>query len=277
QRDAGELATQRACDRLAQRGLAHAGRSDERDDRAGAAAAQHLEPALLAKLAHGEELDDAVLHVGQAGVVLVEDPARLGQVEVVVRPHVPGDVQHPVQVGADPAVLGVLLARPLQAVEFALHLGAHAVRHAGLDDALAVGRDDVRGALVELLLDGFELLAQQELALRLLHALGDVAADLLLQRSVGQDLLGPADEQSEPPMSAWPLPSRARYSPRIVNASAPVGSSAESPSRETVPMLPNLPSTRGTSRISRPPWRAASIAARWLSPSTARVTVMCGR
>src|SRR5207244_676158 len=137
----------------------HAGRSDERDDRAGAAAAEHLEPALLAQLAHGEELDDSVLHVGQAGVVLVQDPARLGQVEVVVRPHVPGDVQHPVQVGADPAVLGVLLARPLQAVEFALHLGAHAVRHAGLDDALAVGRDDVRGALVELLLDGFELRA----------------------------------------------------------------------------------------------------------------------
>src|SRR5216683_4609338 len=83
--------------------------------------------------------------------------------------------------------------------------------------------------------------------------------------------------QSAPPMSAWPLPSRARYSPRSMKASAPVGSSAESPRRATVPMVPYFPSMRGTSRISRLPWRAASMAAFAVSPSTARVTVMCGR
>src|SRR5207302_9946754 len=67
------------------------------------------------------------------------------------------------------------------------------------------------------------------------------------------------------------------YSPRIMNASAPVGSSADSPRRAAVPMAPNLPSMRGTSRIRRLPWRAASIAAFWSSPSTARVTDMWGR
>ena len=89
--------------------------------------------------------------------------------------------------------------------------------------------------------------------------------------------IGSALTHRAPPMSAWPLPSRARYSPRIMKASAPVGSSADSPRRATVPMVPNLPSMRGTSRIRRLPWRAASIAAFWLSPSTARVTDMWGR
>ena len=187
QRDAGELAAERARDGLAERGLADAGRSDQGDDRARSAAAEHLEAALLAQLAHGEELDDAVLHVGQTGVVLVQDSARLDQVVVVLGAHVPGDVEHPVEVGADPSVLGVLLARPLQAVELAVDLGQHVLGHLGLGDPLAVGRDDVGLALVQLLLDRLELLAQQELALGLLHALGDVAADLLLQRGVGED------------------------------------------------------------------------------------------
>src|SRR5712692_4687759 len=88
---------------------------------------------------------------------------------------------------------------------------------------------------------------------------------------------GSALTHSAPPMSAWPLPNRARYSPRSMKASAPVGSSAESPRRATVPIVPYFPSIRGTSRISRLPWRAASMAALAVSPSTARVTVMCGR
>src|SRR5438309_8029605 len=89
--------------------------------------------------------------------------------------------------------------------------------------------------------------------------------------------MGSALTHSAPPMSAWPLPRRARYSPRIMKASAPVGSSADSPRRAAVPMAPNLPSMRGTSRIRRLPWRAASIAAFWSWPSTARVTDMWGR
>src|SRR5207245_2009968 len=89
--------------------------------------------------------------------------------------------------------------------------------------------------------------------------------------------IGSALTHRAPPISAWPLPSRARYSPRIMKASAPVGSSADSPRRAAVPMAPNLPSMRGTSRIRRLPWRAASIAAFWSSHSAARVTDMWGR
>src|SRR4029077_15373456 len=84
ERDSGELAAERPRDGLAQGRLPDAWRSDERDDRPRAAAAEHLEPALVAQLAHGKELDDAVLHVGQPGVVLVEDLARLHEVVVVL-------------------------------------------------------------------------------------------------------------------------------------------------------------------------------------------------
>ena len=132
ERDARELASERSRDRLAERGLADAGRSDQRDDRAGSAPAEHRETALLAQLAHGEELDDAVLHVVEAGVVLVEDATRVGEVVVVLGAHVPRDVEHPVQVRADPAVLGVLLAGALQPAELALHLGADLLGHARL-------------------------------------------------------------------------------------------------------------------------------------------------
>src|SRR5579872_5258218 len=99
------------------------------------------------------------------------------------------------------------------------------------------------------------------------------------ERSVGGSgsRIGSAFTHRAPPMSAWPLPKWARYSPRIMKASAPVGSSAESPRRATVPTLPNLPSMRGTSRTRRLPWRAASIAAFWPSLSTDRVTDMWGR
>src|ERR1035437_827682 len=83
--------------------------------------------------------------------------------------------------------------------------------------------------------------------------------------------------QSAPPTSACPAPRRARYCPVRIETSAPVGSLPDSCTRATVPMLPNSPSMRGTSRTRRLPWLAASIAARWASPWTATVTVMWGR
>ena len=156
------------------------------------------EPALLPQLAHGEVLDDAVLHVLQAGVVRVQDRARLGDVEVVLGADVPRELGHPVEVGADPAVLGRLLGRALQAAELALGLLADVLGHVGVGDLLAVLLDDVLLAvLAELLADRVHLLAQEELALALLHALADVGADLVLQLELGQDLLGPGQDLLE--------------------------------------------------------------------------------
>ena len=63
ERDAHELALHRPRDRLAERGLADAGRADEAQDRP-------LHVAL--ELAHGEVLDDALLDLVEVVVILVE-------------------------------------------------------------------------------------------------------------------------------------------------------------------------------------------------------------
>ena len=71
QRHAHELAVGRARDRLAERGLAHAGRADQAQDR-------RLQ--LVHALLHREVLDDALLDLLQPVVVLVED--LLGGAEI---------------------------------------------------------------------------------------------------------------------------------------------------------------------------------------------------
>src|SRR3989442_12530131 len=113
-------------------------------------------------------------HVVQAGGVLVQDAPRLGDVEPILGPLVPGQVEHPVEIVANPADLRVLLASALQPAELALDLGAHGVRHAGFLDSPAVLGDDVAAFLAELLLDGLQLLPEQELTLALLHPLLDL-------------------------------------------------------------------------------------------------------
>src|SRR4029079_12436709 len=67
ERHADELAVERAGDRLADRRLAGAGRADQGEDRAGPLVL--LDAALLAQLPDGEILDDALLHIVEAGVV----------------------------------------------------------------------------------------------------------------------------------------------------------------------------------------------------------------
>ena len=111
--DALELAAQRAGDRLAQRRLADAGRPDEAEDRA---ARVRLE------LAHGEELEDAVLDLLDVVVVGVEHLARVVEVEVVLGADAPRQRRDPLQVGADDAVLGGLGGQLLQAVQLAVDL-----------------------------------------------------------------------------------------------------------------------------------------------------------
>src|SRR5207302_6993077 len=78
QRHARELPTEGPRDRLAERGLADAGRPDQGDDRARAPAPHLLLPALGPPLADGQELDDPVLDFFESGEGLVQDTARLG-------------------------------------------------------------------------------------------------------------------------------------------------------------------------------------------------------
>ena len=160
-------------------------------------AAEHGDAALAAELADGQELDDALLDVLEAGVVLIEDASRLAEVEVVLRADVPRDLEHPVEVRPDPAVLRALLAGPLETVQLALDLGADVLGHAGALEASPVTGRDVVAAFAELLLDRLELLAQQEVSLGLLHPLVDLGANLLAHRRVSEHVLGPADEPGE--------------------------------------------------------------------------------
>ena len=67
ERHAHELAAGRLRDRLAERGLADAGRPDQAQDRPGQ---------LVGALLHGEILDDALLDLLQAVVIVVEDLLR---------------------------------------------------------------------------------------------------------------------------------------------------------------------------------------------------------
>ena len=127
-------------------------------------------------------------------MVLVEDAPCLDDVELVNGALVPGYVEHPVQIVSNPAGLGVLLAGPLEAVELALDFFTNGFGHAGVLDLLAILGGDVAVRFAELFLDRFHLLAEEELALPLLHALLHLVADLVLERSVGQDLARPLDE-----------------------------------------------------------------------------------
>ena len=75
------------------------------------------------------------------------------------------------------------------------------VDDARCDQAAKVLRCAIVGVaveLAELLPDGVELAAQEELALGLLHALFDVGLDLLAQGQVGQCLARPTEDEPEP-------------------------------------------------------------------------------
>ena len=115
--DPDELAAHRVRDGLAERGLADAGRADERQHGTAAPTADDAQPALAAPLAHGQVLGDPLLHVLQSGVLGVQH--RLGALDVVLvlGPLVPRQFEDGVQPGADPGALGRLVAGALQLLD----------------------------------------------------------------------------------------------------------------------------------------------------------------
>src|SRR5262249_43890234 len=165
---------------------AGAGRADQRQDRAGALVLG--DAALLPELAHGEVLDDPLLHVVEARVIRVEDLARELRVEPLLRLLAPRNREQPVEVAADHRRLARGVAHPLEPAELALRLLAHLVGHARLFDLAAVLVDDRAVVLAELAADRFELLAEEVLALLLLGARLDVLADAVAHLQLGEPL-----------------------------------------------------------------------------------------
>ena len=175
ERHADELASGRTGDRLADRRLAGAGRADEREDRARALVV--LDAALLAQLRDGDVLDDPVLDVLEAGVVGVEHLAGVLRIEPLLGALAPRHREQPVEVVADHARLGRLVAHALEPRELLLGLLEHVLGHLGFGDLRAVLLDDRAFVLAELLADRVELAAQDVLALLLLDARLDVLLD----------------------------------------------------------------------------------------------------
>ena len=181
-----ELAVERACDRLADRRLAGAGRADQSQDRARSLVVR--DAAVLAQLAHREVLDDAVLDVLEAGVVGVEDLPRALRIERLVAPLRPRHGDQPVEIRADHRRLAARVAHRLEAPQLALGLRAHVVGHPGLVDLRAVLVDDRALVLAELLADRVHLLPEEPLALLLLRAFLDVVADAPPHLQLGEPL-----------------------------------------------------------------------------------------
>ena len=196
ERDADELAPEGAGDRLADRGLAGAGRPDQGQDRA-VGAAVVLDPALLAQLAHGDELGDPLLDVIEAGVVGVEHLAGVDRVEPLLGALRPRHRDQPVEVAADHRALGRLLALALEPAQLLLGLLGDRLRHLGLGDLALVLLDQAGLVLAELLADRLHLFAQEVLALLLLGAGLDVVADPAADLELGQPLALQLDRDAE--------------------------------------------------------------------------------
>ena len=172
ERDPDEVAVHRPCNRLAERGLAHAGRSDQTEDRRPA-----FPPAV--ELEHREEFQNAFLDVLEAIVVGIQHPRRLVAVEPVVGAGEPRHVEQPVDVGVADMVLRRSLGNQFQAGELLFHHFGDPFRQGEFAEA-AFDFNDVRvaGVFAQLLLDGAQLFAEEELPLRLTHRLMDFVLDL---------------------------------------------------------------------------------------------------
>ena len=222
QGDADVLPSHRSGDRLGHRGLADAGRAHEEENgtlgpvvriagdvrgrhggrghrHVGRLAGRHRLGLLLhplvtpvlgvlrgfllhPELAHSQELEDPVLDVAESIVILVEDPLRFVQLEVLLAADVPGQLGDVLQEGPDDLRLHRLAADPAQPAELAVDLLARLGRQLeGLETLPQLLEVVPLVALAQLALDGLELLAEKHLPLPLAQFLLDLGLDVLLR------------------------------------------------------------------------------------------------
>ncbi len=182
QRDALELAPQGPRDGPAQAGLAHPRRTHK---------AQNRPLHVRLQLQHAQVVQDAVLHLLQLVVVLVQN--LLGLADVDLRSGAPGPGQNgqPLDVVARQRVVGGHGRHARQPRQLLHGLLLHLLRHSRRIDLLAqfVGLALALVLLAQFLLDGLQLLAQIVVALRLLHLVLHLGLDLGAQL-LHLDLLG---------------------------------------------------------------------------------------
>ena len=182
---AHEVAAGRTSDRLAERGLADAGRADKAKDWTGE---------LVGTLLDCEILDDPFLDLFQSEVIVVE--YLLGKLEVLLDLGllVPGNRQQPVQIIAHHGRLGRHRRHLAQLLELVGCLLTRLLRELGLLDLLLDLGEFVFALLVpKLLLDGLHLFIEVVLALRLLHLPLHAGANALLHLKHGDFALHQAE------------------------------------------------------------------------------------
>ena len=171
--DADKLATERAGDRLSERGFPDAGRPDEAENRT-----LHF----VFELPHGEILKDPFLHLLQIVVVLVEHFGGSLEVEVVLRPLGPGQLNDPLEIGSDSRRFGGIRMHFLESFELLFGFFQHLLRHLQFCDPFAE-LGDFLSAFIEfsqLFLNSLELFAQEVFALGLVHLPLGLRLNLLL-------------------------------------------------------------------------------------------------
>ena len=131
-------------------------------------------------------------------MVGVEDLPRRVDVGRVVGRRAPGQFEDRVEPGTEIAGLGALVVAALELADLAEGGLANVVGQRGLFDPRAVVLGAVGLVLAQLLADGVELLAEQELALVLFHPVADVGGDLVVDLHLGQVLLRPLDQDGQP-------------------------------------------------------------------------------
>ncbi len=123
---------------------------------------------VVLQLAHRDVLDDALLHLLEAVVILVEAAAHVLGIELVLRRLAPRQIGEPLEVRAGHVVLRRLLLHPREARELLASDLLRILRETRAADAVAQLLDLVFLArLAELLADVLHLLAEDLLALRL--------------------------------------------------------------------------------------------------------------
>ncbi len=158
--------------RLAQRGLAHAGWPDQAQDRR-----FNFVHALL----HREIFQNSVFDLVQTKVVLIQHVFGVGQIVLELGLFAPWQADEHVQVVAHHGGLSRHGRHEFELLEFALGLFTGLNRHLGGLDLL-FDFLDVRAlfAIAQFFLDGLDLLVQVEVALVFLHLAFDAATDALV-------------------------------------------------------------------------------------------------
>src|SRR5262249_17888630 len=105
QRDAHELAPQGLGDALAKRSLAHARRADKAQNRA---------MTRRVELAHREKLENALLDLFEAEMILVQNSTRLREVDLLLGLDLPRQLDQPIDVGPGHGVFSGLLGHARQ-------------------------------------------------------------------------------------------------------------------------------------------------------------------